>query len=559
MKTRAYLLTVLIAFCWLAAEGVARAGTDKFIPTFTIKYCGTGSGVLSTQQTAQFDMLVVSPSHHSVWGENGKNSWESLKAYNPDMIILLYGMGPGKYNASSWGQMGAGWDWMKQNHGVGAGADRWTGSGLVYDYLANSDYPNERMMFLGHADWQEYWYQTLVDDWWGGAKGDDHTGASGIFADCTGYRVTNTDRWFHEDHVGDPSYQDHPADYYQNTAYDHDLWKVHMNEFFGRAVPALESRGLYLVPNFGHMATHQEYWTELGSQPHPPNAAMEEAGFVKSYGNETFNYHEWPQKLSAMSSLQNLAVLMTCHGKQLDQAEGLERMDLVGTDGATGWDALWFAMTSFLLALNQDQTNGYLGFTIWGYCEYHWLDEYDPQYLHLGNPVGTHFQEGDLFFREYEDGWVVVNPTTKDTSDVAVPGGEARVLSHETFKNADGAPAVNRFDLPAHRGVVLLKPGRKAGNEDNIAPPDDGESAGGDDGGEGGNDDGGGDASDFEPTTEENDSGTIADGDAAEAPSGSCGCSSKPCTPASLALLVIFIAPSLRRLVSQDWKGKGKR
>jgi hypothetical protein len=29
-------------------------------------------------------------------------------------------------------------------------------------------------------------------------------------------------------------------------------------------------------------------------------------------------------------------------------------------------------------------------------------------------------------------------------------------------------PEVSKFDLPAHRGVILLKAGHKAGNEDNV-------------------------------------------------------------------------------------------
>jgi hypothetical protein len=451
----------------MALSVPAHGATEKFVPTFTIKYCGPGSDTPSTQETAKFDMLVVSPSHNRVWGEAGENSWVTLRVYNPDMIILLYELGPGKYN-STFGRVGPGWDWMKANHGADAGADRWTGNGLTYDYLGNSDYPNERAMFLGSTDWQDFWHQTLYADWWSAGSDAEHAGANGIFADCTGYRVTNAGRWYHEDYIGDSNYSDHPADYHHDGAYDDDLWKNHMNGFFGRAVPALASHGLYLVPNFGRMATHPENWTELQNQPNPPFAAMEEAGFVKSYGTETYNYHEWPQKVSAMSGLENVAVLMTCHGKRLTQADGLARMDLVGTDGATGWDALWFALTSFLLALNQDRTNGYLGFTIWGYCEYHWLDEYDPRYLHLGDAVGDYYQEGDLYIREYDDGWVVVNPKTTDAVDVAVPLGEARVLNHHNFKDADAEPLVSTFDLPGHRGVVLLKPGHQAGNGDNL-------------------------------------------------------------------------------------------
>jgi hypothetical protein len=97
---------------------------------------------------------------------------------------------------------------------------------------------------------------------------------------------------------------------------------------------------------------------------------------------------------------------------------------------------------------------------------------------------------------------------------------------------------------------VLLKPGRKAGDEDNLAPVDDGEAAGGDDGGgdDGGSDDGGSDdAGEEEPTHEETDAGTVADGDAEEPLSGSCGCSSRPNASTSIIWILLFTAALLIR------------
>ncbi|MCD6498759.1 MAG: hypothetical protein J7M25_10745 [Deltaproteobacteria bacterium] len=124
---------------------------------------------------------------------------------------------------------------MKANHGPDSGADRWTASGYVYDYLSNDFYPNERLMDLGNADWQNYWYETLMDDLWGGAKGQDHTGSDGIFADNTGYHVIWSDHWFDENYPGDSDCSDEPQDYYHDGAYDDDAWKADMNAFFGTA------------------------------------------------------------------------------------------------------------------------------------------------------------------------------------------------------------------------------------------------------------------------------------------------------------------------------------
>jgi len=65
-------------------------------------------------------------------------------------------------------------------------------------------------------------------------------------------------------------------------------------------------------------------------------------------------------------------------------------------------------------------------------------------------------------------GWAVVNPTRTDAHGIAVPGGgSARMLTHDTFKQAQQEPPVECFDLPSQRGVILLKPGSLPGNQDN--------------------------------------------------------------------------------------------
>ena len=62
-------------------------------------------------------------------------------------------------------------------------------------------------------------------------------------------------------------------------------------------------------------------------------------------------------------------------------------------------------MTSFLMVLNEEKTNGYFLFTVWHYNQPHWLDEFDPAYIHLGVPLGDYVVRDGVAFREYEDGW----------------------------------------------------------------------------------------------------------------------------------------------------------
>jgi hypothetical protein len=106
-----------------------------------------------------------------------------------------------------------------------------------------------------------------------------------------------------------------------------------------------------------------------------------------------------------------------------------------------------------------------MNFTVWSYNRFYWFKEFDPRYLHLGMARGemrrVEGERGHVYLREFDDGWVVTNPTGADARQVPVPAGQARLLAHDTFEQAEAQPLLARFDLPSHRGVVLLKEGHR--------------------------------------------------------------------------------------------------
>ncbi|HID24226.1 MAG TPA: hypothetical protein EYP14_17740, partial [Planctomycetaceae bacterium] len=164
-------------------------------------------------------------------------------------------------------------------------------------------------------------------------------------------------------------------------------------------------------------------------------------------------------------------LLMNVHGKVVSDKQNLARMDAKSLSGVRGWDALWYGMASFLLGFDDVRRNAYMNFTVWGYARFFWLKEFDPAYLHLGKARGP-FRKvtgagGHVYMREFDDGWVVTNPTRKHVKRISVPRGRARVLDHDNFEHPETAPLVAAFTLPAHRGVILLKEGRQIGNGDN--------------------------------------------------------------------------------------------
>lgn len=468
---RASIIGAILLACARAAAGFASEfAAGKFIPTFAICY-SNAKGARSAEETARFDMLVCSTGQRtaSVWGRNGRNSWESLKAVNPGIVIGVYVMGPGEYNTASWGQMGEGWEWLKENHGKDA-VDRWVALGRKSGgYLQAVPYPNERLMEYTNANWQRYWCDTVYQDLWQGRKGVDYQGADAVFSDNTSFVVAWANQWRVEGHPDQP---DVPTTFYTEDQWRHDLWQAGFFQFLRISVPRLASKGVKLVLNTGQLGRQPDVWRKLDSLLNPPFAAMEEGGFVCPWGGDqkSFKFWDWERKLEPFSRLRNVKVLMCNHAGPF-AGEGLAAMDSPDANGMTGWDALWFSLTSFLLGFDDASRNGLMNFTIWGYSEYHWFDEFDPKFLHLGKARNAYSKVGVVYFREFEDGWVAVNGDTKPATAVAVPGGSARVLNHGNFKEYQQVPLVASFDLPAHRGVVLLREGKRAGNVDNLRQP----------------------------------------------------------------------------------------
>jgi len=276
---------------------------------------------------------------------------------------------------------------------------------------------------------------------------------------------------------GHPDQPDVTTDYYRNGEYDNELYKPHMKQFLDFAVMWFEERDLKLMINFGHMVSRPEDWAELDASPHLPFAAVEEGAFFHQWGtlgragNFVFwSEEKWLNQVNAMRGLRHVRAVMQCKGHLLSEAEGISRMDAVDASGIRAWDALWYGIASFLQGLDTERQNAYMGFSVGGY---YFHDEFDPQYLHLGSARGDFARldgaQGHVYAREFDDGWAVVNPTDQDVTGVSAPGGgQARLLNHDNFKQAEAQPLVSQFDLPVHRGVILLKPGRQVGNQDNL-------------------------------------------------------------------------------------------
>jgi hypothetical protein len=429
----------------------------KFIPTFAILYQGPKSKQI-LKEAAQFDLIDAGSGAVS----DGE-TWPALKQMNPHLKIFVYEMGPGEYNTRVNLHSGQGWQWMTANHGL-ASFDRWTAIGTYGDYVQNN---TARLMLIGNPAWQQYWLEGVGRFW---SAASPHYDTDGVFADNTDYEWPSEGHWYPQ---GKPKQTDVPADYYNNGVYDTELWKAQAKTFLNNAVTWLADRNRQLIPNFGYMSKDPQSWHDLDSQPHPVFAAMEEGAFVTPWGVKGhfsfYSEQDWLNQINALRHLQHIRALMLVHGPLVSHALGPARLDATDVGGANrGWDVLWFGLTSFLQGYDDARQNAYLGFTVWGYGRAVWLDEFDPAHLNLGHALGeSHRVDGAVghcYLREFDAGWAAVNPTDTPAQGVLIPGGQARILDHYTFEHPEAQPLVTRFDLPAHRGVVLLKAGRHMGN-----------------------------------------------------------------------------------------------
>lgn len=486
-------------------------GAEKFVKSFFIRFPPVGASTPeSTERTANFDVIIADPAFHATWGEGGANSWNSLRAYNPDIYIALYRLGVNVFGAGLAGtgcavggnNMGDGWQWMQDNHGVTfPDSQRWTTRGTTFSYLARSDFPCVVMMRADHPDWHQYWWTNVHADFFLGTgfigPATRYSGMNGVLADVTNYvipGVVPTDDW--QQFNGTTTLTgpfEKSIDFVANNQALHVKWRKGVRDFIsnGNAYLRAQSPPIDLNPNFGSVGLGDTNYADLDCMNNPPVVALSETGWMHELGNfdnpgggpdeegVAFLVTGWTTKLQVWSEMKNVMVLIANggdhHDDQLETATGLARMDIPtdqtggnGINNTTGWDALWFSMMSTAMAQNTERSNVAMNLTLWYYQEYHWFDELDPAFIHLGDPVGAYFTSGNAYLREYDDGWVVVNPTTSVIASVAVPSGQARVINHSNYTNPSAEPLVTSYsNLGALRGVIFLKDGKNLTNADN--------------------------------------------------------------------------------------------
>ncbi len=432
-------------------------------------------GYISLEEAARYDLIITSRSaSYPGWrsASSQRDAFLRLKALNPRLKIMVYQMGPGQYIESDWGKVGDGLDWVKANHGQGS-SDRWLSLGVsTREVLRALPYPTERAMHLGNVNWQNYWNQRTVEDFFTPNQPKYLAGVDGLFADGMQPSVHWQNLWCPESKLYIPqgssraycgdnqnSAIDHPDFYYKNGSYNTAQWYTDLVTFLGRAVPYWKERNFLFGLNVWIVVetSDRPYRTDLNRIE--PFVVMDEYSFYGDYSGKAPTVGHWERALANLREARGYRLFSMNRFVTTCSERGLARMECVNQSGADGWEVLWFSLMSFLLGYNFDyeNPNGYFAFSAWDYQDQYLYPEYD-RLPDFGAPLGEAVKEANgLWLRPFERGLIVVNITDQPLEySLSKP---ARVLGHETFLTPYQVPSTTQLTLPAGRGALLVYEG----------------------------------------------------------------------------------------------------
>ncbi len=452
-----FAVICVVLFC-LAGSLVAeeKAKSDRFIPV-SLMYLSPGPKLEAK------DLPILSKYDVIFWNRFRKfeingDTWGAIKKLNPDVEIFLYIQGVDIW--TGWGKKQAdrtGVD--KQNVRFMNNIGRWENARGHSMGNLNTDNPdlfllkadgtrvqtyesvNRFLMDFGSDKFRKYWVEAaqhdLVDQEWR---------ADGIYLDnCAPYEgVFDTET---------------------PVKYDTDeKWVPAMNGHVTNLTKHFHSLGVKVATNSG-ATNKQRGWKSLlalDSSQYPPDIMVEEYGPIHRGGTAATTFmseKKWKLAVDFLSATKNCRQNFMCHTKLDPGGSGIDNR----ARPVTFEQSFWYALGSFLLG-KQESPTAYFYFGGEGgkgdYDTLYWFDEYDR--IDLGKAMGkyqmTTVGGANVYFREFETGYVYVNPTEDvDAAGVALPE-PCKQLSHETINDDPaGFADVEKIDLKPHHAAILVK------------------------------------------------------------------------------------------------------
>jgi hypothetical protein len=444
--------------------------SPKFIPTFLVYYGGGQTLTCGKEwELGKFDLLdVVRWRYFQINDPDdptspcfNTNTWARVRSVNPNIEIYLYENGPEEQNFGDntdvWYLQGIGRYNISRGHSMGSLNGDHPELFLLDslgDRIYNSGYSGGGnfwyLMDFGAAAFQSYWLEAVRADIVAQAWAAD-----GVHADNCLTLISRLSPY-----SGVPVA---PNDYSTDSR-----WVPAMNGFASAITSGLHSAGQKLWCNRGggysRFPEGKQAWLDLDALVTPPDVAGEEGAFAVTWGplhwsTQFYPEPEWKLQLETLAAIRNSKVAVFAHTK-LDKPDS-------GSDNwnqpVTFWQSLWYALGSFLLGKQDSPNNAYFYFAGKGgsHNEIWYFDEYDL--IDLGKAVApytaTVISGSNIYWREFEKGYVYVNPTT-GTVWVTLPTSctSCRQRTHQNlYTPASQLPVVTSIQLNAHHAAIVLK------------------------------------------------------------------------------------------------------
>jgi len=341
----------------------------------------------------------------------------------------------GRYNVSSGHPMGS----LNGNHPELFLLD--SAGNRIYNqwYSTPSTNRYSYLMDFGSAAYQSYWLTAVKAD-----IIDQPWVADGIHTDlCTTFQAA----------AGENAI---PAKYPTNAA-----WSNAMNSFTQAIAAGLHGYGQKLWCNKGdtRSAAGSAAWLALDASANHADVLDEEGAFAVMWGAPVWFYQEseWKSQLDTLAATKNTKVALYSHTQLVAGQSGTDNWG----QPVTFWQTLWYSLGSFLLGKNDVLGNAYFYFH-GGDTDYNkiiWYDEYD--HIDLGKALGAYTVANiggvNVYSREFEKGYVYVNPSATNVASITLPQASQQLTHDNLFSLPASIPLVSAIALNGHNTAVLLK------------------------------------------------------------------------------------------------------
>jgi chitodextrinase len=429
----------------------AQTAPSKFIPMFLVYY-GGGPALVATDaaKLAKFDLLDIDRFRYN---QLAPTTWSAIKAVNPNIGIYLYEMGPesqnymdatpvvsinglGRYDVSRGHSMGS----LDGNHPELFLLD--SSGKRIYNAGFSNPAANQfwYLMDFGSPAYQAYWIEAVKTD-----IATQPWVADGVHADnCLTFSAAG-------------GYSGTSSTYPTDAA-----WSGAMNNFSSAIAAGLHGFGQKLWCNKGssYVPGGPAAWLALDASADHPDVLAEEGAFAVTFGpwaTQFISEPNWKMQVDTMAAIKNSKVAMF---SSTAMGEGQSGTDNWGQP-VTYWQTLWYSLGSFLLGKNDTLNNAYFGFFGNGgaYDRIWWYDEYDK--IDLGKALGpytvTTISGVNVYSREFQKGYVYVNPTATNVASVPLPQASQQLTHDNLLSLLSSIPIVNAISLNGHNAAIVLK------------------------------------------------------------------------------------------------------